>query len=111
LLITEATRSRLDDSFAVRRLCQVRVVNIAEPVTLFELTSSGRPDWSRLQAGYDKALAEFERGECRRAAGLLGQHLTTFSSDGPALVLLARTANAIVEEPENFDPVWVLPGK
>src|SRR5437762_9902858 len=37
LLITEATRALLDDGYATRRLCQVRVVNIEQPVTLFEL--------------------------------------------------------------------------
>ena len=41
LLITGATRQRLKDSFATRRLCQVQVVNIAEPVTLYELAPRG----------------------------------------------------------------------
>jgi adenylate cyclase len=111
LLITEATRQRLDGSFAVRRLCRVRVVNIAEPVTLFELAHPNQPDWPRLQGGYEKALAEFERGDCRRAAGSLGQLLGAFPDDGPALVLLARAANATIQEAEAFDPVWELPGK
>ncbi len=40
------------------------------------------------------------------AAMLLG----TFPDDGPSLILLARAANAIVQEAA-FDPVWELPGK
>ena len=35
LLITGATQAKLDQSFATRRLCRVRVVNIAEPVALY----------------------------------------------------------------------------
>jgi adenylate cyclase len=32
ILVTDATRSRMGSGFASRRVCQVRVVNIAEPV-------------------------------------------------------------------------------
>jgi len=110
LLITEATRQRLDDSFVGRRLCRVRVVNIEQPVALFELAAPGQRDWPQLQAGYEKALTEFERGDSRRAAASLGQLLGTFPDDGPSLILLARAANAIVQEAA-FDPVWELPGK
>ena len=45
LLITEATQAHLDKSFATRRICQVRVVNIAQPVTLFELTENRTEKW------------------------------------------------------------------
>jgi hypothetical protein len=31
--------------------------------------------------------------------------------DGPSLVLLARAVQTLVEDPKDFDPVWVLPGK
>ena len=31
--------------------------------------------------------------------------------DGPALLLLSRAVQCMVEEPDPFDPVWVLPGK
>jgi adenylate cyclase len=45
LLITEYTRARLGDEFWTRRLCKVRVVNIATAVDLFELAAVGDTDW------------------------------------------------------------------
>ena len=102
---------RLDATFAVRRLCQVRVINLADAVTLFELSGAVRADWPRLRAGYEKALAEFERGEPHQAAVSLGQLLAVFPDDGPSAVLLARAAETMAKEGEVFDPVWELPGK
>jgi adenylate cyclase len=111
LLITEATRVQLGDEFRARRLCRARVVNIPDPVALYELAPPATSDWAALQANYEAALAEFERGEFRQSAGSLGRLLGDFPLDGPALILLARAANALVEESEHFDPVWELPGK
>lgn len=111
LLITEGTRARLGDGFQVRRLCSVRVVNIPEPVALYELATPGPSDWTTLQTSYEAALTQFERGQFRETATLLGRLLGAFPQDGPTLVLLARAAKALVEEPEHFDPVWELPGK
>src|SRR5581483_10894365 len=55
LLITEATQAHLGDEFAQRRLCKVRVVNIKEPVDLYELVVPGNPDWNSLKVQYEKA--------------------------------------------------------
>ncbi len=110
-LVTEATRQCLGAEFPARRICRVRVVNIATPVTLYELATPGQPDWAPLQDGYEKALEHFERGELQRAVAVLGKLLDAFPEDGPALVLMARAVSALVEEREDFDPVWELPGK
>src|SRR5262249_33175607 len=61
LLITGAPRAQLDASFAVRRLGRARVLNIREPVELFELAPPGQAGWADMQAEYEKALAMFER--------------------------------------------------
>ena len=111
LLVTDATRSGLNDSYLTRRLCQVRVVNIVQPVTLFELAMPNVPNWNALKAGYEEALEEFTRGEFRQACNLLGRLIRDFPNDGPALLLLARAVNCLVEEPNPFDPVMVLSGK
>ncbi len=71
LLITEATRARLDDRFATRRLCQVQVVNIAGPVTLHELAPADQPDWAEAKQVYEQALAEFEARNFGTAARIL----------------------------------------
>src|SRR5207302_3809188 len=46
LLITGATHARLGTGFDARRLCRVRVVNIHEPVDLYELPPPGHPCWA-----------------------------------------------------------------
>jgi adenylate cyclase len=111
LVITEATRTLLDDSFAVRRLCKVRVVNIAEPVNLFELALPGQSRWDALKQRYEQALSAFEDGNFRVAAGILGSLVNEYPEDGPTEVLNARSANALHEKQLDFDPVWDLPGK
>ena len=42
LLITRATRDRLGPEFPLRRLGRARVVNIADPIELFELCPADR---------------------------------------------------------------------
>ena len=110
LLVTEATRERLGPRFAARRLGQVRVVNIGEPVTLFEIDETGDPKWEALCLQYESALAEFERQGFRMAARILATITAEHPHDGPSLVLLSRAVNALVD-PEGFDPVFVAPGK
>jgi hypothetical protein len=89
----------------------VRVVNIAEPVTLHEVVPPGQAPWAALQQNYEAALAQFEKKEFRQAVRILGNLLPDYPEDGPAFVLMARAVQCLVEEPEKFDPVWSLPGK
>ena len=111
LLITGTTQAKLDSTFARRRLCQVRVVNIVEPVALYELAAADRPGWAESIAEYDLALAEFEGQQFRESALRVAALRARQPGDGPALVLLSRAVNCMVEEPLAFDPVWVLPSK
>ena len=110
LIITGQTKAAIDDSFCTRRLGKVRVVNIVEPVELYELVPSDYPDWTSLQADYETALLHFEAGQFRPAAGLLGNIHVKYESDGPSLKLLARVVNALCDR-ETFDPVWTLDSK
>jgi adenylate cyclase len=111
LLVTGATRAGLDESFAARRLCQVRVVNIAGPVDLYELAPPGDPRWPDLRERYEQALQAFEQREFRRAAQIAGNLLEEYPDDGPALLLLSRSVGSLVEGPAAAAPVWELPGK
>jgi len=111
LLITEATHAHLDPSFATRRLCQVRVVNIEKPVTLYEMVGPQPPEWLELKRGYEEALDHFEKKEFLRCAHLLGKLLPEHPLDGPTQALLSRAVTCLLEEPKDFDPVWKLPGK
>jgi adenylate cyclase len=113
LLITGATAAKLDAGFLRRRLCQVRVVNIQQPVELYELAATDRAGWAEAVTEYELALAEFERREFREAALRLAALRAHQGEDGPALVLLSRAVQYMVQEPDaqTFDPVWVLPSK
>jgi adenylate cyclase len=112
LLITESTRALLGDEFCTRRLCKVRVVNIATAVNLYELAAPGGTDWKSLQPLYEHALEDFEHGNFNGAARTLGNLMAEHADDGPSLVLMGRAINALVApEAGTFDPVWELPGK
>jgi adenylate cyclase len=111
LLVTGTTFAQLGDPFRGRRLCSVQVVNIREPVQLFELVDQPPESWDLLRTHYEQALDRFERSNFRTAASLLSSTLTDFSDDGPSLLLLSRAVNALVDGPEASHPVWELPGK
>jgi adenylate cyclase len=111
LLISGTTQAKLDSSFATRRLGCVRVVNIDEAVVLYELVPSGQADWPEARIRYEEALQAFENKHFLQAAQILGNWLMPNRSDAPALVLLSRAVQCLVDEPVPFDPVWVLPGK
>jgi adenylate cyclase len=111
LLITRSTRDRLGPEFQVRRLGTARVVNIADPIELFELCSPDQPGVCELSSAYEQALGEFEAREFRKAARTLGRIINSHADDGPSIALLARAVACIVEEPVTFDPAFRLAGK
>jgi adenylate cyclase len=111
LLITGSTRERLDLRLPTRRVCTVRVINIANPLDLFELPTPGVAGWDDLKRDYEEALKEFEARQFRPASRIVGKLLSTYPDDGPSLVLLARAVNALIDGGTAFDPVWELPGK
>jgi adenylate cyclase len=110
-IITGFTRRLLDDSFLTRRLCRVRVVNIVEPVDLFELDCSAEQSIRERFAHYEEALAAFDAGDFSAAAKILGNLLAAWPGDGPSLVLLSRAVDCMIREPKDFSAVWELPGK
>ncbi len=111
LLITKATRDRLGPGFPLRRLGGVRMVNISDPIELFELGDPEKSDQGEINAIYEEALCAYEAGEFRKATGILGRLVSTHGDDGPTFALLARTISHYVEPPEKFDPAFRLPGK
>lgn len=111
LLITGATHARLTAGFEARRLCRVRVVNIHEPVDLYELPPPGHPCWADAKREYEAGLAEFEKRNFQEAARILANLRGKCPDDGPALLLLSRAVNGMVQEPAPVDLIWELPGK
>jgi adenylate cyclase len=110
LLVTGTVHAHLGAEFEARRLCQARVVNIAEPVDLYELAVPGLSGWSELKQAYEEALDSFEKQKFPEAAGVLGKLLSRFRNDGPSLALMARVANCL-SDPARFDLVWEPPSK
>jgi hypothetical protein len=87
------------------------VVNIPEPVELFELSSRSDAAWTTLCRQYEEGLKQFEARDFRRATGTLGRLLAEHPDDGPSLVLLSRAVNMSVSPDERFSEAWELPGK
>ena len=86
LLITGGTYDKLNGQFQARRLCQVRVVNINEPVELYEVLSENDPRVDGLKERYESALEHFEKQELPQAAAILGNLLVDDPHDGPSAV-------------------------
>jgi len=110
-LLTEATRRFLGPEFHVRRLCRVRVVNIVEPVTLYELVPAVNDRWPVLRDRYEAALHDFQQGRFAAAAESLGRLAAETPDDGPSRILLRRAAEWMLDPDREFDDVWDLPGK
>jgi class 3 adenylate cyclase len=110
VLVTGYTVDRLGDQLHRRRLSRVRVVNIEEPVDLYELVATADDDWQQLCNRYETALKAFEDREFFTATKYLGNLVADYPSDGPSQLLLSRAVNAMIE-PQGFDPVWNLTSK
>ncbi|WP_435017363.1 adenylate/guanylate cyclase domain-containing protein [Tundrisphaera sp. TA3] len=110
LIVTGETHAKLDAGFATRRLGRVRVVNIAEPVELYEVVPGDDPRHADLRAAHEKALAHYENRDLRASARLLGNLQVENPTDGPSLILLSRVVSALCDG-DSFDPVWTLSSK
>ncbi len=111
ILITSPTRNLLDDQFATRRLRRVRVVNIQDPIELFELAVAPDDAWRSLCSQYESALSDFEEGRYASSVGRLGRLFGEFPNDKTTDTLLDH-ANAVRRTPnDDIAPVWTLPAK
>jgi adenylate cyclase len=111
ILATRASHERLPPGVFCRRLGAIRAVNLADPIELFELGHPTSDSWADLKDRYETALGHFEAQRFREAANTLGNLITTYPNDGPSIVLMARAAGALIDEPTSFDPSFPLPGK
>ena len=113
ILITGDVQARLDPSIETRRICQVRVVGMSTPVSLFELRGDADDKWRQRRDIYEAALAQYEAGEwsqaCQSLNPLLAATQSTF--DLPSLGLMSRSIEHIKSPPIDFDPVWNLSSK
>ncbi len=111
VLLSGHSLTALVDRPAARRLARLRLNNIEQPVDVFELAVQDSPGQAELFSSYERALDLFESGELHRASAQLGDILKRFPDDGPALLLLSRTVEALLHPETSPEPVWTLPGK
>jgi adenylate cyclase len=111
MLITSATREKLDGDFAIRRLCSVKAVNIKKTLHLYEIMASMPKSASTLIARYEDALGRFEAKDLRGAVNLLSGILAEWPEDGPSLLLLSRCLDQMLKPKQEFSVDWELPGK
>jgi len=106
-LITGSTKKSLSSNFLTRRLTEVRVVGISEPVQLYEIQNDDSPSRRELIENYEWALDNFERQQFSEATVLLASLVKEWPKDLPSQLLLRR-AVAAISQTEPFDPVWIL---
>ncbi len=111
LLVTGETFAKFGSSLAARRLCTVRVVNIKQPVELYEILIDQSEASLDLKQRYEAALVQFEAADFRNAASTLGTLLVDYPCDGPSLQLMSRVIDMLLQPPEDFDPVTELASK
>jgi adenylate cyclase len=111
IVVTDSTADKLGEEFSKRRLCRVELVNIAEPIGLYELCTSADPSWLDLRDRYESALSAFESGEAHRATRILGNLLADYPDDGPTVILLSRAVDVLARRREDFSPIWRLAEK
>ncbi len=113
LLITENTFLQLDAALQARarRLCQVTVVNIETPVTLYELATNQAEVLEDWKGKYELGLDHFEKGNHRLAARTIQPLIAEQLHDGPAIVLMSRAIQGLANGTAANHPVWELPTK
>ncbi len=111
LLVTKETHDALGDGFLTRRIGAIHVVNIEEPVQVYEIRLVNDQRQRLLCQLYEQALSEFEAQQFRRAAKTIGDYIPSYEDDGPSHILLWRAVNGLVQPTSTFDPAWRLPGK
>lgn len=113
ILVTDGVRSQVDSSIDTRRICQVRVVGMNTPVSLFELRGDADDSWRQRRDIYETALSQYEAGEWSQACQTLNPLLAATEStfDLPSLGLMSRSIEHIKSPPVDFDPVWNLTSK
>lgn len=113
ILVTGDVQAKLDSSVETRRVCQVRVVGMNTPVSLFELRGDADDSWRQQRDIYEKALTQYEAAEWSQACQTLNPLLAATDStfDLPSLGLMSRSIEHIKSPPVEFDPVWNLSSK
>lgn len=110
-LITSSTLKALESPPTNRRLAKVQVVNIEQPVDLYELVCTPPKGWAQRCARYEEALNALEKRDMGTAEELAHRLSMDFPDDAAAAALAGRVGQAQVEDPGFDTSIWCLPGK
>jgi adenylate cyclase len=108
ILLTEQSLERMTVTMATRRLRQVKVIGINEPVSVFELFGELAEDsWSQLRDAYEQALSLSEDNHSDEALRILDQLLSKMPGmdDRPTMLLESKLREG------SFDPILQLDSK
>ncbi len=111
LVITRATRDRLGSEFLCRGLGRTRVLDLAEPIELFEVHSPTCEEAAGICARHDKALNAFQSGDLDGAIRILDALTRDHPDDSPSASLLARALFFQRAGRLDYDPVLTLTNK
>ncbi len=115
ILISEDTRKRLGDEFALRRLDRVRVVGVQTPMRLFELIDMKADAPEELLDTlnrWESAVDLYETREFLKAADIFSEVLAAYPHDGVAQFYSERCLQYLQNPPEaDWDSVATLTQK
>jgi adenylate cyclase len=110
LLVSGETREAQQGEVAARRVVKVRQAGVKQVRDLYELAAAATGQGKFFEES-EAALRALEGGQFAEAALQAARLLRDHPGDGPLQLILARAAEALVNDGAGFDPVWVPPGK
>ena len=114
ILITNSSAELIGDEFMLREVCQVRVVGIQQPATVFELQDlQVKPLWIRNKNVYEDALECYCDRQFTECISMLERVMETtgFIDDRPSLLLSLWAHEGLEGDPADFDSVYNLDAK
>jgi len=110
-LMTGSTLENLESPPPNRRLARVRVVNIEQPVELYELACTEQSDWLVRCQRYAEVLQSLEKRDLGTARQLAERLALDFPADTAADALASRVGEAKQSGSTSDTSIWCLPGK
>ena len=114
ILITDSSAELIGDAFSLREVCQVRVVGIQQPATVFELQDTRvSSQWRRNKEVYESALVCFRDRQFTECISILERVMETtgFIDDRPSLLLSLWAHEGMEGDPDKFESVYNLDAK
>jgi adenylate cyclase len=110
-LITSTTLAGLSQPLTSRRLARVKVVNIEQPLDLYQLISQAPADWEEHCTRYQEVLTALESKNLTLAGDLVIRMGEDYPDDTAVEALAHRIAEARLAQPTADSAIWQLPGK